>query len=197
MEPKTKKAEETKTRIILSAQKLFYKKGFEATSVREITEEAGCAKGTFYLYFETKLDLLIHITNELYKNFDAIISKEITVISEEPFTQIDNIFAKICLMMQETDLDLRLLHTSEVLGIITEQNVGDHCFNTLISNISTFLGEGIKRGYFRQLDPAFYSKLIFAMGHQILESAMLYKYPADIVTVKKEIGIIIRRILEK
>ena len=51
METKTKKAEETKNRILSSAQKLFHKKGFEATSIREIVEDAGCAKGTFYLYF--------------------------------------------------------------------------------------------------------------------------------------------------
>lgn len=60
MKTKTKKSEETKKRIILSAQKLFCKKGFEATSVREIVEDASCAKGTFYLYFETKIDLLTH-----------------------------------------------------------------------------------------------------------------------------------------
>lgn len=48
MESKIKKSEATKLRIVQAAQRLFQKKGFEATSVREIVEAAGCAKGTFY-----------------------------------------------------------------------------------------------------------------------------------------------------
>ncbi|WIV12935.1 TetR/AcrR family transcriptional regulator [Proteiniborus sp. MB09-C3] len=197
MEIKTKKARETKKRIIVSAQKLFHKSGFEATSVREIVKEAGCAKGTFYLYFETKIDLLIYITNNLFKNFDDAISKELSIMSDDPFSQIDNIFDNICLHMQETDVSLRLFHTREVLGIITEQNLNNHYSNLIISKISKFINEGIERGFFRQLDPAIYGKIIFDIGHQILESAILYEYPADIKAVKSEISVIIRKILEK
>lgn len=197
MEIKTKKARETKKRIIVSAQKLFYKSGFEATSVQEIVKEAGCAKGTFYLYFETKIDLLIYITNNLFKNFDDAISKELSIMSDDPFSQIDNIFDNICLHMQETDVSLRLFHTREVLGIITEQNLNNHYSNLIISKISKFINEGIERGFFRQLDPAIYGKIIFDIGHQILESAILYEYPADIKAVKSEISVIIRKILEK
>ena len=41
MYTKLKKSEATKKRIIQSAQKLFQQKGFDATSVREIVEDAG------------------------------------------------------------------------------------------------------------------------------------------------------------
>lgn len=36
---------------------LFTKKGFSRTSISEIAEKAGVAKGTFYLYFKDKFDL--------------------------------------------------------------------------------------------------------------------------------------------
>ncbi|GAB4432065.1 MAG: TetR/AcrR family transcriptional regulator [Anaerolineae bacterium] len=44
--------------ILDAAQRLFYRKGYELTSVQEIILEIGIAKGTFYHYFSSKLDLL-------------------------------------------------------------------------------------------------------------------------------------------
>lgn len=42
-----------------------------------------------------------------------------------------------------------------------------------------------------------YGKIIFGIVHQLLESSMLKEYPADINTLKSELSIIIRKILEK
>lgn len=44
--------------IIASAARLFREKGVRAVSIDEIVQGAGVAKGTFYLYFKTKDDLL-------------------------------------------------------------------------------------------------------------------------------------------
>lgn len=44
--------------IIASAARLFREKGVGAVSVDEIVQGAGIAKGTFYLYFKTRDDLL-------------------------------------------------------------------------------------------------------------------------------------------
>lgn len=44
--------------ILDVAQKLFYLKGYEQTSIQDIIAEIGIAKGTFYHYFSSKQDLL-------------------------------------------------------------------------------------------------------------------------------------------
>jgi AcrR family transcriptional regulator len=49
-----KRQKETKERIFRAAVKLFIKKGFENTTVSEITEAADIGKGTFFTYFPTK-----------------------------------------------------------------------------------------------------------------------------------------------
>lgn len=41
-----------------AAERIFIHKGFAVTTVDEITHAAGVAKGTFYLYFRSKEDLL-------------------------------------------------------------------------------------------------------------------------------------------
>jgi len=51
--------EETRERILSSAQKLFSEKGFEATSVRDITTEAGCNVASVNYHFGGKDNLYL------------------------------------------------------------------------------------------------------------------------------------------
>lgn len=54
---------------------LFAERGFDQTSVAAIAREAGIAKGTFYLYFESKQALLVDVLrrNSLWPNVLALI----------------------------------------------------------------------------------------------------------------------------
>jgi AcrR family transcriptional regulator len=53
--------------LITCAQNLFYTKGYESTSVSDIVNEVGVAKGTFYYYFDSKLAILEATVEELAK----------------------------------------------------------------------------------------------------------------------------------
>jgi AcrR family transcriptional regulator len=57
------------------ALKLWAERGFDQTSVAAIAREAGIAKGTFYLYFESKGALLLEVLrrNSLVPNVLALI----------------------------------------------------------------------------------------------------------------------------
>ncbi|WP_456423539.1 TetR/AcrR family transcriptional regulator [Thermococcus sp.] len=55
----------TRERLIESAMELFAKKGFDKTTVDEIVAKAGVAKGTFYLYFKSKDDLIKELAFEV------------------------------------------------------------------------------------------------------------------------------------
>lgn len=50
--------EEKKQSLLQSARELFLEKGVNKTSVDEIVQRANVAKGTFYLYYKDKGDLL-------------------------------------------------------------------------------------------------------------------------------------------
>lgn len=57
MKPKTDKGEQTLKSIFRAAEKLFYKQGYHATSIVQITMQAKVSNGTFYFYFKNKLSL--------------------------------------------------------------------------------------------------------------------------------------------
>ncbi len=57
-----RKKEETRSRIFRAAISLFRKRGFENTTVDEITERADVAKGTFFNYFPRKEAVLSYLS---------------------------------------------------------------------------------------------------------------------------------------
>ena len=58
--------------LLETAFQLFMTKGIQNTSVSDIAEQAGVAKGTFYLYFKDKHDihnhLISHKSSQLFQN---------------------------------------------------------------------------------------------------------------------------------
>lgn len=66
--------EEKEHKLLDSALKLFTEKGFKNTSIQDIVDKAGVAKGTFYLYFKDKYDiqdfLIVRTSKKLFN--DAI-----------------------------------------------------------------------------------------------------------------------------
>ena len=60
-----KAADERRSELITCAHKLFYSKGYEGTSVSDIVNEDGVAKGTFYYYFESKQAILEALVEDL------------------------------------------------------------------------------------------------------------------------------------
>ncbi|OPZ08559.1 MAG: HTH-type transcriptional regulator TtgR [candidate division BRC1 bacterium ADurb.BinA364] len=61
--------EGSKARIMAEAVRLFAKKGYEASSVREIVEAAGVTKPVLYYYFKNKEDLFRQIVAEAMRQF--------------------------------------------------------------------------------------------------------------------------------
>jgi AcrR family transcriptional regulator len=63
------KLEESATRILNQAIKLFLKKGYHGTSIEDITWGAGLTKGAFYCHFKSKEDILKRIVEEFERRF--------------------------------------------------------------------------------------------------------------------------------
>lgn len=73
------KSAETRRQIYETALRLFQKKGFEETTMREIAKEAGVALGGAYYYFQSKDEVVM----EFYRNSQAAAVAGLDIILKE------------------------------------------------------------------------------------------------------------------
>lgn len=90
------KKKEKKENIFVTAFELFTSKGFQKTSISDIVNKAGVAKGTFYLYFKDKYDirnkLISYKSNILFTNaYNALQKTDITKFNDKIIFMVDNI----------------------------------------------------------------------------------------------------------
>lgn len=114
---KNAKKNTRKQQILLAASKVFAKKGYHATSISDICEKSGVARGTVYLYFENKRDIF----ETLIQEFSSSMLENIRMFSlDEPLCdQFDrNIrhFAEIIVQNR----DLTKIIASEAVGLDSE-----------------------------------------------------------------------------
>lgn len=73
---KNKSSEVRRAELLAAAEHLFERKGLQNTSVADITAAAGVAKGTFYLYFESRDQLLaelkVQMVNEVFEKVEEL-----------------------------------------------------------------------------------------------------------------------------
>ena len=88
--------EEKRKKLLDNAYELFETKGFKKTSIQDIVDKAGVAKGTFYLYFKNKEDIRNHLvaekSNNLFKRaIDALNTQDIDQFDEQIIFVINHV----------------------------------------------------------------------------------------------------------
>lgn len=63
--PRTQRGARTKANLLEAAEQVFAEVGYQTASIARITDRAGVAQGTFYLYFASKLDLFEQLVDDL------------------------------------------------------------------------------------------------------------------------------------
>jgi len=94
-----KNANQTKSRIVTAAWKLFYQYGYENTTIDDIVDASQASKGSFYHYFESKdalLSSLSYLFDEKYKELEAQMDPDMSpvdkllMMNQEVFLMIEN-----------------------------------------------------------------------------------------------------------
>src|SRR5512147_2689837 len=65
------RAEETRSRILDVAGELFAERGYDATSVADICQQAGVTKGAFYHHFASKQSVFLELRDRWLEPLEA------------------------------------------------------------------------------------------------------------------------------
>ena len=111
-------------RLVDSAKNAFARKGYYATSISEIVQHAGIARGTFYHYFDNKLHIFESILDSFLQNLRSCIKPvSLSPGAPAPFIQIrGNLTRVLDLVLSEKDLTQILLHHEST----SDRNVDMH-----------------------------------------------------------------------
>lgn len=143
-----KNSRNTRGRIIEAAWKLFYRYGYDDTTVEEIIEESGTSRGSFYHYFEGKdalLSSLSYLFDEKYEQLMDTIDPEmdcfdqLMYLNQELFGMIDS----------SISLDLLARLYSSQLITRGDRHLLDHN-RTYYKLLRQIIQEGQKRGQLRR-----------------------------------------------
>jgi AcrR family transcriptional regulator len=65
--------ENTRQKLLAAAQHLFSEKGYGATTIDDIVEAAGASRGTYYLYFKNKGEIVTELAEEYAAATEALL----------------------------------------------------------------------------------------------------------------------------
>lgn len=182
--------------LLESAFSLFMSKGINKTSISDIVEKSGVAKGTFYLYFKDKYDirnmLIAHKASQLFYKADSELMKtDITGLTDEIIFIADNI--------------INQLNEDKSLLLFIAKNLSWGIFkNSLISssdsddidfyNIYTRL---LNREDCTLREPEIMLFMIIELVSSTCYSSILYSDPVDIETLKPYLYETIKNIIRQ
>lgn len=136
--------------ILACAKKVFAERGYHSTSISNIIERAEIARGTFYLYFTSKRDIL----NEILENIITSIKNVIVKIDPEKdvFEQLrTNVTKIISILFGDSDIPKILFN--EAVGLDKGfDNRLKSFYHDISSIIKDSLELGISMGIVRQLN---------------------------------------------
>ncbi|HWD81359.1 MAG TPA: TetR/AcrR family transcriptional regulator [Kribbella sp.] len=92
--------EQRRREVLAAARACFARKGFHATSMREVLREAGVSAGTVYRYFPKKEDLVIAIAQE---NLSVVADTIESMMHRTPLPPLDQVIGEVFAVLQDHD----------------------------------------------------------------------------------------------
>ena len=174
----------TKRKIFETSMKLFAEKGYDATSIEEITATVGVAKGTLYYHFSSKEEIFNFLVEEGMK----LLKNSIEIKTSKFDNSIDKLKAIIL-------IEIKVLAKYEnLITIILNQFWGTEARNLscqkyvldYIETVESIINTGIKKGEITNVNPHILASTIFSLTYSILVYKIQTGKPIDVQELYSE-----------
>jgi AcrR family transcriptional regulator len=166
------RSEETRSKILDSAIKLFSTRGFATASVDDICAEAGISKGAFYHHFESKQALFLALLDGWLQSIDTAIEASKDKTAPETFMQLTEAFPYFF----ETAGDGLPMFLEFWLQASRDKKIWEASiapYRRYHKYFTSLIRKGVDEGSFVEVDPELASRMIVATAMGLLLQSLL------------------------
>lgn len=167
--------------VLAVARRLFADEGYHATSIDDIIAAAGIARGTFYLYFESKRAIFDELLEELFTTLQATVRRiEIGPDALPPVEQmnatVDRVFDTLLENREMAHILLR-----EAVGIDDEFDVKlEQFYGRLEALIVSAVQNGQKMHLVRPCDATMVARCVLGSAKELMHWAFVKRDPSEL-----------------
>ena len=159
----------TKRKIFETSMKLFAEKGYDATSIEDITATVGVAKGTLYYHFSSKEEIFNFLVEEGIK----LLQNSVDIKTSKFTNYIDKLKAIVLIQIKI------VVKYEDLITILLSQFWGNEARNqkckehilSYINQIEEIVKEGMKEGQIKSGNPQVIASEIYGL----ICSSLIYK----------------------
>lgn len=191
---KTQKAVDTHNTIIKAAELLFMEKSVSKVTISDIAKKAGVAKGTFYLYFESKDDLVWHFVEHQL----GYANKWVLQISKYGYTdaELDRMIDFLIKFTKRHFKLLKMMHNVRFYSFLGHENMQKHYEVQWLKPIELWLENGKLKGELDIDDSRFTAYFLVNAIHDTLDKVILGDMPYGLDEVGVQFKILLKKLLK-
>ncbi len=194
MSPRPNVSDERKAQILNAAEDVFTKKGFDEARMDDIADETGLSKGTLYLYFKSKDDLIIAILDRLI----LLEFRQLENLNQDEMSATDAIWKMTELITKDILGLMRLIPiVYQFLALAFRnkyvQKALKKYINRYLEILIPIVQRGIDSGEFRPVNAR---EVAVAMGAMIEGTLLLWVYDSSLIDPEHHIHSGMKLLLE-
>ena len=190
----TKKGKETRNQIIEASEQLFMEKSVSKVTINDIVQRAGIAKGTFYLYFDSKETLVWNFIDTKLSGLNKYLAKlEVEGYEKE---DIEKIISYIASFSKKHKTLIKLMHHVRFFSFIGFHNMESKSVNKWIEWLYIWLEKGRLKGELDIDNSRFMAYFLVVTLHEVLERAIIEETPFAIDEASEELKVLVVKLLK-
>jgi AcrR family transcriptional regulator len=153
--------EQTRTKILRAAQRLFAQQGYEGTTTRDLAQAAGVAEGTLFRHFATKKAILIEVATQGWVD---LLTDLLTELSEMgSYKAVAQVMHRRMLHMRENADMMRVCFMEAQFHPELRDRIQSEVIAKMTDVAEAFFQTAMDRGIYRPMNPKMVAQVFLGM----------------------------------
>ena len=171
---RNEKKAESRRRILEAAKDVFFRDGFMGANLDEMAEKAGVAKGTLYLYFESKADLYVAVLARNSEIFNEQM-KENSQVGETALEQVRHLAQFYFDHWMEYPDNFQIfwaIDNESVIGELPPDVIQEvaRVWDSALHIVNNILEQGVESGEFEKCDTWEIANILWSLTNTLIEA---------------------------